>query len=61
MSNVCPTITKINPNILEFPNYLIVLPLPPIQHTFGEPPLLTFQDYTTLFNLGSFEKIKRNN
>jgi hypothetical protein len=22
-------------------------PLPPIQDTFGEPPLLTFQDYTT--------------
>ena len=33
---------------LEFPKYLIVPPPPPpIRDTFGEPPLLTFQDYTT--------------
>jgi hypothetical protein len=34
---------------LEFPKYHIVPPPPPppIRDTFGDPPLLTFQDYTT--------------
>jgi hypothetical protein len=34
---------------LEFPKYHIVPPPSPIRDTFGEPPLLTFQDYTTGF------------
>ena len=51
MSNVCPNYYKNKPQQnLEFPNYHIVPPPPPPandEDTFGEPPLLTFQDYTT--------------
>jgi hypothetical protein len=49
MSNVCPTITRKNPNkIYNFQN-IILYPRPPSANSghFWRAPLLTFQDYTT--------------
>jgi hypothetical protein len=54
-----PQLLEKNQRSLEYPKYQTVNiptppppppPPPPIQDTFVEPPLLTFQDYTTVFN-----------